>query len=125
MARRTRGFTLIEILIVVGIIGVLMSIAIPGFLRARRESRARAIQSELITIDSVTRTYVLEEGVGTDAGMPTLETLVTMQYLRTEPKPPIPGVYISSPTLEGFPKIVPESGNVDPEWYHPLDPDKP
>ena len=40
--RPTRAFTLVEIMIVVLIIGILLSIAIPNFISARESSRAKA-----------------------------------------------------------------------------------
>ena len=47
---RVAGFTLVEIMIVVGIIGIIIAIAVPAFLRQREMSRARACQDNLKTI---------------------------------------------------------------------------
>lgn len=55
-----RGFTLIEIMIVVAIIALLAAIAIPGFLRARKRSQAVMIKTELKLIDSAVDQYALE-----------------------------------------------------------------
>jgi len=56
----SRGFTLVEIMIVVAIIALLAAIAIPGFLRARKRSQAVMIKNELRLIDSALDQYALE-----------------------------------------------------------------
>lgn len=56
----SRGFTLVEIMIVVAIIALLAAIAIPGFLRARKRSQAVMIKTELKLIDSALDQYALE-----------------------------------------------------------------
>ena len=52
LARNSRkGFTLVEIMIVVAIIGILVSIATPGFINARKQSRAKACQESQEKLD--------------------------------------------------------------------------
>jgi prepilin-type N-terminal cleavage/methylation domain-containing protein len=55
-----RGFTLVEIMIVVAIIALLASIAVPGFLRARKRSQATRIINDLRLLDSATDQYAIE-----------------------------------------------------------------
>jgi len=55
-----RGFTLVEIMIVVAIIALLASIAVPGFLRARKRSQASRIINDLRLIDSAVDQYAIE-----------------------------------------------------------------
>src|SRR4051794_3044912 len=54
------GFTLVEIMIVVAIIGLLSAIAVPGFMRARKKSQATRILNDLRHIDSAVDQYALE-----------------------------------------------------------------
>ena|SRR5437867_1420321 len=57
-----RGFTLVEIMIVVAIIALLAAIAVPGFLRARKRSQASRILNDLRMIDSAVDQYAIETG---------------------------------------------------------------
>lgn len=54
------GFTLVEIMIVVAIIALLASIAVPGFLRARKRSQASRIINDLRLIDGAIDMYAIE-----------------------------------------------------------------
>jgi prepilin-type N-terminal cleavage/methylation domain-containing protein len=55
-----RGFTLVEIMIVVAIIALLASIAVPGFLRARKRSQASRIINDLRLLDNAVDLYAIE-----------------------------------------------------------------
>ena len=68
--KKMRGFTLVEIMIVVAIIGILIAIAVPGFLRARENSRGRACQENLTKIDGAKEQWALEnkKSNGTSCG---------------------------------------------------------
>ncbi len=60
--RRHRGFTLVEIMIVVAVIALLAAIAVPGFLRARKRSQATKILNDLRLIDGAVDQYAIETG---------------------------------------------------------------
>jgi prepilin-type N-terminal cleavage/methylation domain-containing protein len=59
-SRGRRGFTLVEIMIVVAIIALLAAIAVPGFLRARKRSQASRILNDLRLIDAAIDQYAIE-----------------------------------------------------------------
>jgi prepilin-type N-terminal cleavage/methylation domain-containing protein len=57
---RRSGFTLVEIMIVVAIIALLASIAVPNFLRARKRSQATRILEDLRMLDNASDEYAIE-----------------------------------------------------------------
>lgn len=74
------GFTLVEIMIVVAIIALLASIAVPNFLRARKRSQATRILEDLRLLDNATDEYAMENNKTT--GMHPLFTDLKA-YLKT------------------------------------------
>jgi len=58
--RAIRGFTLVEIMIVVAIIALLAAISIPGFTRARKRAQATTLLNNLRLIDTSKEQYAAE-----------------------------------------------------------------
>src|SRR4028118_930680 len=71
-----RGFTLIEIMIVVLIIGILLAIAVPNFVKARESSRTKACVSNLKQIDSAKEQWAMDTKAATGAAVDLATDLV-------------------------------------------------
>jgi prepilin-type N-terminal cleavage/methylation domain-containing protein len=88
MKKVSKGFTLVEIMIVVAIIGIVIAIAVPAFLRAREQSRATACQENLSKIDGAKEQWSLEQkkGQGDPCAIGDLIGAVAGEgYLKVEP----------------------------------------
>ena len=92
-----RAFTLVEIMIVVLIIGILVAIAVPNFIRARESARARACVANLRQIDSAKEQYAMDQRLAQGATMPSLAALCgngTTTYIKgSAPSCPSSGTY--------------------------------
>jgi len=97
-----KGFTLVEIMIVVAIIGILIAIAVPGFLRARENSRGQACQENLTKIDGAKEQWALEWKISNGTASPSNFLSDTNYfgpngYVKKEPKCPSGGTYTCNP----------------------------
>jgi prepilin-type N-terminal cleavage/methylation domain-containing protein len=73
------AFTLVEIMVVVAIIALLASIAVPNFLRARKRSQATRILEDLRIIDASIDEYAIENN---KAGGATVNWTDIQSYLK-------------------------------------------
>ena len=79
------GFTLLEMIIVISIIIILMSIAIPNYNRTVIQARESVLRSNLSTLRSVISQYTLDKQKAPQS----LDDLVTAGYLRQIPVDPM------------------------------------
>lgn len=96
MIKKTRkGFTLVEIMIVVAIIGILVGIAVPGFIRARTQAQGQACNENLAKIDGAKEQWALEnnESTGTSVAWTDLAADDGTLYLKSQPECPAGGTY--------------------------------
>ena len=93
---REKGFTLVEIMIVVAIIAILSAIAIPNFMAARSKSRANACKANLRQIESAVEQYAMDN-TKVDGDTVAMSAL-SPTYIKKTPTCPSAGTYEDSPT---------------------------
>jgi|ERR1041385_161962 prepilin-type N-terminal cleavage/methylation domain-containing protein len=90
---RTHGFTLVEIMIVVAIIGLLAAIAIPNLIEAQRKTKRTACWGNLKQIEGAKMRWSLEHNKGA-ADTPTETDLFGAEcYIEAKPVCPAGGTY--------------------------------
>jgi prepilin-type N-terminal cleavage/methylation domain-containing protein len=90
---RRRGFTLIEILIVTGIIGILITIAVPSFVRAREGARSKTCSQNLRVIESAKDQFLMEANLPRTATVSEANITGPLNYLKNMPLCPSQGTY--------------------------------
>lgn len=90
LLNKNSGFTLIEMMIVVFIIGVIVMIAIPSWMGARERTCTKNCVSQLRQIRSAKEEWAIENKMG-DSATPTMDQLLS--YIKHEPQCPAGGQY--------------------------------
>lgn len=90
---RARGFTMVEIMIVVAIIGLLAVIAIPNFIKSRTNAQRQICIENLGQIESAKQVWGLQNNK-VDGDAPTSGDLIgDDKYLKKTPSCPAAGIY--------------------------------
>jgi general secretion pathway protein G len=87
LVRNKRGYTLIEMIIVMAIISVLMAIAVPQYQKSIRRTKETMLHSHLQTLRTVIDEFTFDKKKAPQ----TLQDLVVEGYLRAVPIDPIMG----------------------------------
>ena len=85
-----RGFATLEVILMVMVIGILASIAVPRFTNVTTAANTAKIQADLSTIDTAIAVYQMEKG---DNTTPSVDDLVNDGYLQAKPEPPSGSCY--------------------------------
>jgi general secretion pathway protein G len=83
--RRQKGFTLIELMVVMAIIATLMTIALPRYFNSLEASKETTLHQSLSTMREALDHYYGDTGHYPDS----IEQLVELRYLRSQPLDPI------------------------------------
>jgi prepilin-type N-terminal cleavage/methylation domain-containing protein len=103
------AFTLVEIMIVLAILGLLISIAIPNFVKTRTQARKNVCIENLSQIESAKQIWGVESG-HTTGDLPTDADLIgPTLYIKLKPRCPSGGGYDYMPI--GRPATCTENGH--------------
>ncbi|MCU1299989.1 MAG: ral secretion pathway protein [Candidatus Sulfotelmatobacter sp.] len=83
--RRSAGFTLLEMMIVMIVMGILISIAVPIYKTSLLKSREAVLRQDLFTLRSLLSQYTLDKQKAPQS----LDDLVQAGYLKIIPKDPM------------------------------------
>ena len=93
MKRMKKGFTLVEIMIVVAIIAILAAVAIPNFIKYRRSSQATACVSNLKQIQAAKEQYLMATPNAGTGDIALTSLCGATAYIKVTPVCPAGGEY--------------------------------
>lgn len=92
-SHRSRGFTLVEIMIVVLIIGILMSIAVPSFIQARQTARRSSCLANMKEIETAKEQWAMDNKKSNGDTVGFTDLVGTTLYMKNAPSCPEAGTY--------------------------------
>jgi prepilin-type N-terminal cleavage/methylation domain-containing protein len=90
---RRRGFTLLEILIVVSVLGILVGMAFPNFLKSRTNAQKQMCIENLSQIESAKQIWGVENGRADGDSPVDADLFGATRYMKLKPKCPAGGTY--------------------------------
>lgn len=100
--KKEEGFTLIELVIVIAIIGILMAIAIPNYMTARQAAAVSATKANLKNLATALELYMAEEGASAYPAEDKINTELAKYFKGDAPVPPGSSTYMYAATDDGF-----------------------
>jgi general secretion pathway protein G len=85
--KRSRGFTLLELMIVISIMLILVSVGVPMYQNSIKRARESVLRQNLFTLRSVISQYTLDKQKAPQS----LDDLIAAGYLKVIPPDPITG----------------------------------
>jgi prepilin-type N-terminal cleavage/methylation domain-containing protein len=101
--QQQQGFTLIEMMIVVLVIGILLGIAVPNFVRAREGTRTKACVENLQKIQWAKEQWAIENNQPANGAVVESDIAGSFKFLTELPDCPSSGTYDIGATVDTIP----------------------